>query len=587
MDFRRTMKRRDIILGALLWLPFAVGAQGLSNEITVERDIIPEQREATRLGFLPKYTLNQSRIKRIQYSLTGITASVPPTVTVLDPAAYGDTATITPWRGYVSVGLFPLSFNGSVSAGYRILDTKSTHVGAWLQYDGTNYKRAYGKRQYLDLLGEDGKYSLGRNDISLGANVFHEVGENSGFQAQFDYTYSNYKRLGVDAGDINQPEYELTSQGVNRLNLDAGWDSRLESFRYGVRAGLGLFSFSKGVLAPGARQTQWKLGGDFFASINEKSEAGVKVDFSAIGINQSAVYPFNSEQSNRSVVGIDIEPGTSNWLLTMTPSYRYSTEKVIFDAGVRFDITHNAGKAFHVGPDVSLTLRPLSMLSLVLHAGGGEMQKTLSYVFDRWNRTMAPYNFISQESYCATSHIPLTFGATFRYRGPGGIYLDVFGEYAKANDWLMPYRSHYFVTGKQSNLSGAIIGLAWGIKYDVYAEFRAKFSYNPGKENHNYYLWFDRARSVLDASLRLTPIEPLDLNFSYELRWGRTIEDEINQTYSNLGNVSNLKIGVTWRFNDRLSAFVNMENLLNRNYVDLSGLPSQGINGLAGVSYKF
>lgn len=113
-------------------------AQQLNKEITVEREVVPIQREATRLGFTPSVSLPPLAMERLSPSTRAITSRVPAGIVVLDPAAWADSIYISPYRGYASIGFMPL-YNAMLSAGYRIVDNSTTRVGAWLQYDGTVY----------------------------------------------------------------------------------------------------------------------------------------------------------------------------------------------------------------------------------------------------------------------------------------------------------------------------------------------------------------------------------------------------------------------------------------------------------------
>lgn len=94
-------------------------AQQLNKEITVEREVVPIQREATRLGFTPSVSLPPLAMERLSPSTRAITSRVPAGIVVLDPAAWADSIYISPYRGYASIGFMPL-YNAMLSAGYRM-----------------------------------------------------------------------------------------------------------------------------------------------------------------------------------------------------------------------------------------------------------------------------------------------------------------------------------------------------------------------------------------------------------------------------------------------------------------------------------
>ena len=115
-------------------------AKDLKTEITVDRTIVPVEREATRLGSLtPQLLSSPVAMRRLTLADYTDPAAITRSASTLDPAAYADTFALSPYRGYVSLGYFPV-FNLGASAGYKFIDNSHTRLGAWLQYDGCSYK---------------------------------------------------------------------------------------------------------------------------------------------------------------------------------------------------------------------------------------------------------------------------------------------------------------------------------------------------------------------------------------------------------------------------------------------------------------
>lgn len=54
-----------------------------------------------------------------------------------------------------------------------------------------------------------------------------------------------------------------------------------------------------------------------------------------------------------------------------------------------------------------------------------------------------------------------------------------------------------------------------------------------------------------------------------------------------LGTAASLDLGATWRFSDRFNVWGTVENLLNRDWQIVYGIPNKGVTGLVGVSYRF
>ena len=112
----------------LLFAAFSAQAQKLSTEITVERTVVPAERAATRLNSVSPSivpaTVQDTRIDMAEYGQPG---TLTRSSYLLAPAAWADTFALSPYRGYVSAGYFPV-YNLGVSAGYRLLQTSDTRL---------------------------------------------------------------------------------------------------------------------------------------------------------------------------------------------------------------------------------------------------------------------------------------------------------------------------------------------------------------------------------------------------------------------------------------------------------------------------
>ena len=83
------MNKRIIILALGLTLCAGVFAQGLHKEITVEQQIVPKKREASRIKVLPTLSLPAIQPVKLNFSDRVITARVPNAITTLEPIAFG------------------------------------------------------------------------------------------------------------------------------------------------------------------------------------------------------------------------------------------------------------------------------------------------------------------------------------------------------------------------------------------------------------------------------------------------------------------------------------------------------------------
>ena len=116
--------------------------------------------------------------------------------------------------------------------------------------------------------------------------------------------------------------------------------------------------------------------------------------------------------------------------------------------------------------------------------------------------------------------------------------------------------------------------------------------------------WYDRARHVAGASVSVKPISPLtiDLGFTARLDRAQWIENPGGITYINdqdyiitepyagsydLGDLTNLWVGASWRFTPALTVFARFDNILDKHSAQVFNVPTQGFTGLFGIGYKF
>lgn len=558
------------------------GAQQLNKEITVEREVVPIQREATRLNFMPAISLPPLAMQRLSPSDRAITARVPAGITVLDPAAWADSIYVSPYRGYASIGFMPL-YNAMLSAGYRIVDNSTTRVGAWLQYDGTVYTSRH-TPAYNNLFA-DKKY-IRDNTATAGIYASQRIGASSELSGEFDYTYTKFNQISCRdmysstvMETLPSGKYICHNQSVNRLNADLGWKSTINDLGYGIRAGYSRFAFGSGreadgqtVDLPAEKENNFRFGADLSADFDGASLAMLDIDFS--GLNTKSIIDLNDNDSK----------DYSTWLLRFSPSYAYRSGVFDIKLGARIDLTHNSGKAFHIAPDVKLAVNPSPMFAFEVSAGGGEWQNTLGSLF------AIGRNIDSWSAY-SNSHIPLTVDARLRIGPRSGLYGELSGSYARANDWLMPagYGHYGNMRFFQQNIKGFRVGAAIGYRWSTILDARVEWQTAKNDTYKGYYLWRDRARNVIDASVKVNPIDKLSVDLGFTLRTDRRTFTHMDGGPSMipLGDVRNLSLGATYRLTPSVSVFVEGENLLNHRYSTVDYYESQGITGLAGASFKF
>ncbi len=583
----------------------ALSAQEITKEITIEREIVPEVRAASRIS-LPVSVISPTVTPgTLSFSERAVTSRVPAMITTLDPASAGDAVEVSPFRGYVSAGYFP-AVNAGVSAGYRIVSTPSTVLGAWLQYDGNSYSRKVDKY-------DDRKIKLSTQTVSFGADFSHRFRNSGVVTVDAGFMYDRFNCPWVVPSD--------SVMGVTRYNVSASWHDRIYKFSYSLEAGVSGISYNhpstpQGYAVKGLDDNYRYTGpvdpvGTHEIGFNAALNLGWKCSSKATVTLLASVETYNRNVSAPLFYDIDYdkfvadEPQvtvervmgqhqmSSRGFMTFSPGVDFRGKSMTGRLGASVYVTTGHSPIVNFAPDLSFTWKPYSFIGLGCRYTSDYSINSLGEIYDI-SRYFLPYG-----AFTARAFVPLLTDFSVVVGPFRGASLKLHASYSIADDWLMPEavdginRLHY------DDVNGWTLGAC--LNYSFRDLLKAKVDYSFVPESHRFenYLWRDRATGVLDVSVDVAPVERLGLSLGYTLRYGRKIPTYRVNTdpyyfsalvYSgtvDLGNVNNLSIGAHYDFTDAFSVFGRLENLLAQRSCIFYDIPSQGVSGLFGVSYKF
>lgn len=567
----------------------SVVAEDLNKVIVIKKEIDPEVKESNKINVSPQVPPLEMKTTVLNYNDKAKTALVPSTITRLAPAENVDTIAWSKYRGYAALGYFPI-YNMGVSAGYRFIDKDDMKFGAWLQYNGKTYK---GKQN-------DGtKLSFNDHELSLNAAYSQNINRLGVLIANAGYVFNSF----------SCPWLEDYTQSVNRFDFDAKWDSRVEGLKYNVEIGYDYFGYGKDAVYDSYFDILLnKYNKNPFEAVNEHSgylNAGaslelddntqVALDFGAKMIHNNHLsdsYVINSTLSKE--VGYKMKQPYNHAILTLIPHYDFKYENFKARVGVQLDYQIDIENEFNIAPDVYLDWSATSILSAYAHFTGGVHQNSMSSIFD-------VSHYFSPSMAYQNSKLPYVIDAGVNIGPFKNATLEIFGGYARANDWYMPCVESGVHKMESIDLDGWHLGVAASYNYKDIAKVRASYEAAPQSYDDGYYMWRDRAKYVVKASATVTPISPLDITLDYEYRGGRSTYENIEEittlgwsSFYNtihqrrlLGGVSNLSVGGLYRYTDQISFFARLENILNNKYDLLYDIPAQGFTGLVGATYKF
>lgn len=544
------MKKLYISLMAVA-LAATAGAQGLNKEITIEKEIVPEQRAATRLPVNHSVLAPEVKQSVPAFSSRGVNAEIAPEMYTLYPALTGDALTPSPYRGYAVLGYFP-AYNLGASAGYRFIDDDLTRLGAWIQFDGFSYDRAP-VSQPLDK-----KPKVSDNSLKAGVDFRRQLTRTGELTLNLDFGYGKNK-----IGNMDLFENDRTA---TQFHFGAGWKATAGRVDYKVSAFTGVFSNSYS---------------DKRLEMPRQFSYGGSVGVEGFGFSLDLSAEMNNYNHQRYVNEV-AEGGITMGAVRINPAYTYRTDNASLRVGVNADFSIHSGKSVVVAPDVRLDFRPDKMFGVYLAADGGVKVNSLESIYNI-------SHFITPEYIYDNSRVPLDMRVGVVIGPFRGGSLELFGGYAKADDWLM--LDHFMALAPQDVKAwhgGARLSYNWRNIIAAKASVEAA----PSSEKKAYYLWRDRAKTVVNISVEAHPIKKLALEAGWELRSGRCTSqllDVVGTQLPNptLGNVSNLRFGVSYRITDQFTVFGRGENLLGKKWDVISMVADNGVCGLIGAGYKF
>lgn len=575
-------------MAALCVLSVAAQDETLSKTISMPVEFEPSLLSTSRLSSYP--TLLDPDYSVTVLSMSDFTTPSRPTTNLLTLSSptSPDVIAKSPYRGYAALGYMPV-FNLGASAGYRIIDTNKTQLGAWLQYNGNSFK------SNTDELPDA---RLTRNTVNVDVNFAH--------------IFRRAGRLGIDAGFIadglNRPWIHRDSTlSTTQFRVGADWAARTNHIGYFLGAKYRTFSFNSpdyNMPANPAAGSDWKIyesptemrytvhGGAAYFFSKESSLAGhIDVDF----LHYSHFQTFDDlTQAYFTRLPLGAPKAKTLGVVSFDPSYRYKSDLLSAKLGLKLQFTSKSGKTVHVAPDVNVALTPHHLFKAYATLGGGEHINNYAslYNYTPYTSSSVAYN---------NSHIPFTgeIGLTF---GPiAGLSVNLRGGYSVANDWLMPVavvtdvqdRIDYFFAPINLNAWHAGANIDWRVCNALSLSASALFA--PGTLKHSYYLNRDRAKMVLDFAVKVNPIEHLQLDASFSLRNRRSAmvyslydaAGKATSSMTKLSSMNSLNIGGSYEIFNWLSVFARFENILNNRAGYLPFLEGQGFKGLFGAEVKF
>ena len=618
------MKMKKIYI-VMLMAAFALNAayaqdnKNLNKEITLEKDIAPIDKKAVKKNELPKVKKTTPTGQKTSLGYSDLTSpiDVPNTIPTLLPYGYRTAHNFSDKRGYFDIG-GGTQANFRVDFGYRLINEEREKLGVWLNHNSTwngkNPSKAItldenrNKQKYNDnTLAVDYSKMLGNGTLTLGAKAHIDI---------YNY-YGGWNALGPDFGqtEYQRPSYDWDKdkQTFTDFTLNAGWASQFMlrdnplNYNIGLQYGHAAHDKSFSDLYNHGVHDNWgilSLGGSYDLTELTTAALDIKGEYLRHGTKAKS--------------GSNYDLFDEAGMITLSPAYIVRGDMFRLQLGVNAHLSFSDGAFFRLSPNVRANLSLVDGFTIFGNALGG---KALGY---RQNNHFANHRYDNPLLMYGSVYKPLDAEAGIKIGPFNGLSAKVSLGYGIVKDepgiWyfadlvnypILAWQTGMMSTYKVMDSRGYYINAEVNYKYRSLIEASAAIKHAPhdnemfASDGHynGYKLGVDRASTVSNIDIKVTPWRPLSLNIGLEYRGGRmalfgnqqiyTLFDEEPRsqytpyTFVNMDDVINLHAGANYRLNSTVNLWLQAHNLLNRRYDLLYGMGAQRIGFMLGAGFTF
>jgi hypothetical protein len=599
-------------MAGLFWVVtafvFSIQAQDknpdLQRELTLEKEYSPNLRDANKLNRLPDTKEPEAPKTQVEFSNYTLDPVIPPYFQKLGAINYFPGFADSNQRGYLTAG-FGTLLNIDIDAGYQILQSETDRFSIFASHRLSN-----GQVSYLQRDSIKGKMKI--NDNGIGMDFSHRFGK-AILSADAQYTYSAFNYYGFppewqlfmyfEDEDAPLPEYNFSTNQVNNLLKTHLGLTSIETqdlnYRMNLTYTLLKHQSSDVVEVAGKTENRMILDGNLNTHINATTGIGTDAAIKT--------YFYRMPDDLRYDKSFLKFRGNTNYVtFTVNPYLTFDGDVWDVRLGVKGDIQLGGKNKFVPSPDIRFRWRPSDPVLLYLTAEGG-IQDNSAYNSYYENRYVNPLYRITD----SRSPLDATLGITFSPINAWGVdlfsgYRWVKDEHFYSNDWC-----YYFPAKEVTQLSkvgqkilplyadAQVFQLGGSMKYQYQDkfDFSLKLIYNDWNITEN-----PKDANGSPISERIAPNQPvftgdwnmgykistlpLRINLNYHLETGRKAV-EMGSTVIRMKDIHDVNAAALWTFNENLSVFVRINNLLFQKYDLWYSHPAQGFNGMIGVNLKF
>jgi outer membrane receptor protein involved in Fe transport len=263
--------------------------------------------------------------------------------------------------------------------------------------------------------------------------------------------------------------------------------------------------------------------------------------------------------------------------------------------GLKGTMETDSGTAFHLYPEVKLSYQVVpDYLSFYIGVSGGLERNSLRSVSDvnPWINPVFPLGFTNTKyqikgGFAGKLDNVLDYNFSVAYSDIENMlfYVNIFSD--PLNSAILVVPGNKF-TGVYDNVQLTTVKteIAWQQSYNLAFSFAAE--YDNYKMTSELKPWHEPAfTSKIGVKYQLTPKITVSAQLYYRSKVYAKLFESNPQQFTDIKAIIDLSLGAEYRFNDRISAFVRINNLTGTRYYRWYNYPSQGLNAMAGLTFSF
>ena len=460
-------------------------------------------------------------------------------------------------------------------------------------FDGNRSRRyAYGVHaKHLSSFGDIKGYAPAQYDRT-NVNLFGSINEkNYTLKGDLHYNNKGFQYYGIQNDSLSRDSITQRFSDIGGEFLYSSHKKDTGNLNYSIGLNYNNFQTKKPIIDSIAK---WRATENFIGLAGSAIyKTGKEVYTADLNIRYNG-YKYGILDTGISIVDTGIV--LNNTIINIKPTITTFLKNNRFKARVGVDLTLDAHKQtkFYIYPIAELKYSLLNdMFIPYVGLKGGLKQNTYKSISTE-NEFVLPNIVMKNENTVIDAFFGLkgTLSKRISFNASAS-FASVKNKMLFITDTLYSLRNKFnvdFDNGNITTIEGSIsYQLVEKLKIDAIGRY---YSYAMSK---NIYAWnLPQLQVITRANYNLYDhfIFNLDLNFEggrYGLVYAKEEDTKVenNQIAKKLGLISDINLSVEYRYNKRISAFIQGNNLVGQRYKRWYNTPVQGIQVMGGITFRF